>query len=295
MNGKIEHSTWITTDHCCSLQRHHDFYLPVIYRVCPMCVRYTTIHWQQSSNRCDSFRKQSWFLARPFSESTPRPTIRTCWSLQLTPLPNLHSKQSMERKEKQWIDEYTRHRGHGRVGTRRTIKDDFDLVSSQYKPALEWWNFRMRWTKVVKSPSECHPVASSPIWYEDFRVSLRWLVLILVLQKPLCKGGTCARDICQFNQLVKGKVKCFNYSNGNAYLNVGKMNFSYSFWVASATNDRAGCKTAAKTSPNRISCCRHGQMCCHHSFYEWLEWKSAHNWTNAVTNIRTRQTRSERK
>lgn len=52
-------------------------------------------------------------------------------------------------------------------------------------------------------------------------------------------------------------------------LNVGNKKFSYSFCVASATNDNAGCRTAANTSPNRISCCKHGQICCHHSFYKY--------------------------
>lgn len=67
-------------------------------------------------------------------------------------------------------------------------------------------------------------------------------------------------------------LKMFEYTI-NYYLNVGNRKFSYSFWVASATNDNAGCKTAANTSPNRISCCKHGQICCHHSFYKYIDWK----------------------
>lgn len=51
------------------------------------------------------------------------------------------------------------------------------------------------------------------------------------------------------------------------YLNVGKINSSYSFAVASWTIANAGCNTAASTSAAFISCCKNGHTCCHHNFY----------------------------
>lgn len=60
------------------------------------------------------------------------------------------------------------------------------------------------------------------------------------------------------------------------YLNVGRMKVSYSNVVASWTMASAGWSTAANTSAALISCCKHGQTCCHHSFYKRSEmrWKN---------------------
>lgn len=48
--------------------------------------------------------------------------------------------------------------------------------------------------------------------------------------------------------------------------NVGRIIISYSSFDASWTRARAGWRTAASTSAVRISCCKHGQTCCHHNF-----------------------------
>lgn len=75
------------------------------------------------------------------------------------------------------------------------------------------------------------------------------------MKKPL-KG--------EINEVIKNvKLNEMTFTNRN----VGKIIVSYSFVVASATNDNAGCRTAAKTSAVRISCCRQGHTCCHHIFY----------------------------
>lgn len=61
-------------------------------------------------------------------------------------------------------------------------------------------------------------------------------------------------------------LEFFNILTHNTYLNVGKINSSYSFAVASCTMAKAGCKTAASTSAAFISCCKNGHTCCHQSF-----------------------------
>lgn len=73
------------------------------------------------------------------------------------------------------------------------------------------------------------------------------------------------------------------------YLNVGKIIVSYSFFVASATNDRAGCNTAANTSAVRISCCKYGHTCCHHSFYNIFNAIKSKNYFNNMNNMSERK------
>jgi hypothetical protein len=52
-----------------------------------------------------------------------------------------------------------------------------------------------------------------------------------------------------------------------AYLNDGRMIDSYSSLVHSCTRDMTGSRTAASTSCVFISCCRQGQTCWNHSFW----------------------------
>ena len=100
-------------------------------------------------------------------------------------------------------------------------------------------------------------VFSRMTWRFSNRVTVAWI--------DLGDDNTILWKLKQFKGWNSG-LNFMSYS----YLNVGRINFSYSFVVASWTIAKAGCKQAASTSAALISCCKQGQTCCHQSFYgEW--------------------------